>query len=95
MNIMRMVDLIQKKKNGESLTNEEIKFIVEGYTKGEIPDYQMSAFLMSVYYKGMNKEEIAELTLAYVYSGDLADLSAIQGIKVDKHSSGGVEIRFH
>lgn len=90
MNIMRMVDLIQKKKNGESLTNEEIKFIVEGYTKGEIPDYQMSAFLMSVYFKGMNKEEIAELTLAYVNSGDQADLSAIQGIKVDKHSSGGV-----
>lgn len=87
---MRMVDLIQKKKYGETLTNEEIKFIVEGYTKGEIPDYQMSAFLMAVYFKGMNKEEIAELTLAYVNSGDQADLSAIEGIKVDKHSSGGV-----
>lgn len=87
---MRMVDLIQKKKQGESLSEEEIKFIVEGYTKGNIPDYQMSAFLMSVYFKGMNKKEIADLTLAYVNSGEQADLSAIKGIKVDKHSSGGV-----
>lgn len=87
---MRMVDLIQKKKLGEKLTKEEINFIVNGYTKGEIPDYQMSAFLMSVYFKGMDKEEIAELTMAYVESGDKADLSGIEGIKVDKHSSGGV-----
>lgn len=87
---MRMVDLIQKKKQGESLSEEEIKFIVDGYTKGNIPDYQMSAFLMSVYFKGMNKKEIADLTLAYVNSGEQADLSAIKGIKVDKHSSGGV-----
>lgn len=87
---MRMVDLIQKKKMGETLTKEEIDFIVEGYTKGEIPDYQMSAFLMAVYFKGMNKEETSNLTLAYVNSGERADLSAIKGIKVDKHSSGGV-----
>lgn len=87
---MRMVDLIQKKKMGEALTNKEIDFIVNGYTKGEVPDYQMSAFLMAIYFKGMNKEEISNLTLAYVNSGDKADLSAIEGIKVDKHSSGGV-----
>lgn len=87
---MRMVDLIQKKKQGEILTCEEIKFIVDGYTKGRIPDYQMSAFLMSIYFKGMNKQEIADLTLAYVNSGEQADLSGIKGIKVDKHSSGGV-----
>lgn len=87
---MRMVDLIQKKKMGEILKKEEIDFIVEGYTKGEIPDYQMSAFLMAVYFKGMNKEETANLTLAYVNSGEKADLSQIEGIKVDKHSSGGV-----
>ena len=87
---MRMVDLIQKKKMGEILKKEEIDFIVEGYTKGKIPDYQMSAFLMAVYFKGMNKEETANLTLAYVNSGEKADLSQIKGIKVDKHSSGGV-----
>lgn len=87
---MRMVDLIQKKKLGDKLTSDEINFIVKGYTKGEIPDYQMSAFLMAVYFKGMDKEEIAELTKAYVESGDKADLSGIEGIKVDKHSSGGV-----
>lgn len=87
---MRIVDLIQKKKQGESLTADEINYIVDGYTKGEIPDYQMSAFFMAVYFKGMDKDEISNLTLAYVNSGDKADLSAIKGIKVDKHSSGGV-----
>lgn len=87
---MRAVDLIQKKKLGKTLSSEEIKFLVEGYTRGDIPDYQISAFFMAVYFKGMNKEEIADLTEAYINSGDLVNLSAIDGIKVDKHSSGGV-----
>ncbi|MCX8130193.1 MAG: pyrimidine-nucleoside phosphorylase [Clostridia bacterium] len=87
---MRMVDLINKKKRGEFLSNNEIDFIVQGFTKGEIPDYQMSAFLMAVYFKGMNREETANLTLAFVNSGERVDLSQIKGIKVDKHSSGGV-----
>ena len=87
---MRMVDLIQKKKQGEELTNDEIDYIVQGYTKGVIPDYQMSAFLMAVYFKGMTKQETSNLTLAFVNSGERGDLSAIQGIKVDKHSTGGV-----
>jgi pyrimidine-nucleoside phosphorylase len=87
---MRMVDLIQKKKQGEKLNSDEINFIINGYTSGEIPDYQMSALLMAIYFKGMDKEEIANLTLAYVNSGEKLDLSAIKGIKVDKHSTGGV-----
>ena len=87
---MRMVDLIHKKKLGGELTRAEINFIVEGYTSGEIPDYQMSALLMAIYFKGMNKEETANLTLAFINSGDKADLSEIEGIKVDKHSTGGV-----
>jgi pyrimidine-nucleoside phosphorylase len=87
---MRMVDLINKKKHGEALNKNEIDFIVSGYTKGEIPDYQMSSFLMAIYFKGMNKKEIADLTLSFVNSGDKVDLSDIKGIKVDKHSSGGV-----
>lgn len=87
---MRMVDLIEKKKQGEVLSKEEIEFIVSGYTNGSIPDYQMSSFLMAVYFTGMNREEISNLTLSYVNSGDTVDLSGIEGIKVDKHSSGGV-----
>lgn len=87
---MRMVDLITKKKEGKALLKEEIAFIVEGFTKGEIPEYQMSAFLMAVYFKGMNKEETAALTLDMARSGDTVDLSEIEGIKVDKHSTGGV-----
>ncbi len=87
---MRMVDIISKKKNGGILSKEEIDYAVQGYTKGEIPDYQMSSFLMSVYFKGMNKEETANLTMSFVNSGDKADLSAIEGMKVDKHSTGGV-----
>ncbi|SHK07389.1 pyrimidine-nucleoside phosphorylase [Paramaledivibacter caminithermalis] len=87
---MRMIDIIQKKKNGETLSTKEINFMIEGYTKGEIPDYQMSAFSMAVYFKGMNKQEIADLTMAMVNSGEKIDLSAIKGIKVDKHSTGGV-----
>jgi pyrimidine-nucleoside phosphorylase/thymidine phosphorylase len=85
-----MVDLIQKKKLGKALDPAEINFIIQGYTRGEIPDYQISCFLMAVYFQGMNKEEIAELTLAIVNSGETVDLSEVQGIKVDKHSTGGV-----
>ena len=87
---MRMVDLIEKKRDGHVLTDDEIQFIVAGYTKGEIPDYQMSAFLMAVFYKDMTDEEITTLTLAMANSGEMIDLSSIQGIKVDKHSTGGV-----
>ncbi len=87
---MRMYDLIQKKKEGLPLTTEEIQFMIEGYTKGEIPDYQMSAMTMAIYFSGMNEEETLALTLAMRDSGDTLDLSAIHGIKVDKHSTGGV-----
>ncbi|MBO0441404.1 pyrimidine-nucleoside phosphorylase [Enterococcus sp. DIV0212c] len=87
---MRMVDLIEKKRDGQVLTDEEIQFIISGYTKGDIPDYQMSAFLMTVFYKDMTDEEITTLTLAMANSGEMIDLSSIKGIKVDKHSTGGV-----
>ena len=87
---MRMYDLIMKKRNGEELTKEEIEFMIEGYTKEEIPDYQMSAFLMAVYFKGMTEDETVELTMAMANSGDIMDLSEIEGLKADKHSTGGV-----
>lgn len=87
---MRMVDLIEKKKEGFKHTPEEIHFIVAGYTKGDIPDYQMSAWLMAVCFQGLDKEETAILTKEMMHSGDVIDLSRIQGIKVDKHSTGGV-----
>lgn len=87
---MRMVDLIEKKRDGKELTKEEIHHIIEGYTSGDIPDYQMSAFTMAVYFQGMTDHERAELTMAMVHSGDTIDLSEIEGIKVDKHSTGGV-----
>lgn len=87
---MRMYDLIYKKKNGEELTESEIEFIVNGYTDGTIPDYQMSAFLMAVCLKEMNTKETIALTMAMAHSGDMLDLSGIHGIKVDKHSTGGV-----
>jgi pyrimidine-nucleoside phosphorylase len=87
---MRMVDLIQKKRDGKELTKAEIDHIIQNYTKGEIPDYQMSAFAMAVYFKDMTTEERANFTMAMVESGDQIDLSAIEGIKVDKHSTGGV-----
>lgn len=87
---MKMYDLINKKKNNEYLTTQEIEYIIEGYTKGTIPDYQMSAFLMAVCLNGMNHEETAALTVAMANSGDILDLSKIHGVKVDKHSTGGV-----
>lgn len=87
---MRVVDIIEKKKKGLELSKEEIDFVISGYVDGSIPDYQMSAFLMAVYFKSMTKDETANLTMAFVNSGDVADLSAIDGIKVDKHSTGGV-----
>ena len=87
---MKMYDLINKKKHGEILTAEEISWIVNGYLSGEIPDYQMSAFLMAVCLKGMNVRETTDLTMAMAHSGDILDLSAIKGKKADKHSTGGV-----
>ncbi|MGN0352199.1 MAG: pyrimidine-nucleoside phosphorylase [Roseburia sp.] len=87
---MRMYDLIAKKKKGEELTTEEIRFMIEGFTKGEIPDYQMSAMTMAICFQGMNKRETVDLTLAMRDSGDVIDLSNMKGIKVDKHSTGGV-----
>lgn len=87
---MRMVDLILKKRENQELTTEEINFIIEGYTKGDVPDYQMSSFAMSVFFQGMTERETADLTMAIVNSGQQIDLSEIEGIKVDKHSTGGV-----
>lgn len=87
---MRMYDLIDKKRHGLKLTKEEIEFIVTGFTSGNIPDYQMSAFLMAVCCNGMDTEETTQLTLAMAHSGDMLDLSPINGVKVDKHSTGGV-----
>lgn len=87
---MRMVDIIAKKRDGLALTEEEIRFFIEGYSKGDIPDYQASAFTMAVLFQGMDKKETAILTDAMMYSGETVDLSGISGIKVDKHSTGGV-----
>ncbi|PXW90941.1 pyrimidine-nucleoside phosphorylase [Streptohalobacillus salinus] len=87
---MRMVDLIAKKRDGGELTKAEIDFMIKGYTDGDIPDYQMSAMAMALYFKEMTTDERVNLTMAMVKSGDEIDLSAIEGIKVDKHSTGGV-----
>ncbi|MCI4127656.1 pyrimidine-nucleoside phosphorylase [Bacillus haynesii] len=87
---MRMVDIITKKQNGEELTTEEIQFFIKGYTDGSIPDYQASALAMAIYFQDMTDRERADLTMAMVNSGETIDLSAIEGIKVDKHSTGGV-----
>jgi pyrimidine-nucleoside phosphorylase len=87
---MRTVDLIHRKRDGGELAPEEIEYLVSGYTSGEIPDYQMSAFLMAVFYSGMTDRELSPLTDCMLRSGQTADLSAIPGVKVDKHSTGGV-----
>lgn len=87
---MRMVDIIMDKRDGKVLSQEEIDFVITGYTDGSIPDYQMSAFLMATYFTDMTDEEITYLTMAMSQSGDMIDLSEINGIKVDKHSTGGV-----
>lgn len=87
---MRMIDIIEKKRDGKSLSKEEIEFFIKGYTEGDIPDYQASSLAMAIFFQDMNEEERAALTMAMVNSGDVIDLSKINGIKVDKHSTGGV-----
>lgn len=87
---MRVSDIIIKKRNGKELEDGEIEYLIKGYTKGIIPDYQMSALLMAIYFNGLNKRETSTLTKAMAASGEIIDLSSISGIKVDKHSTGGV-----
>ena len=87
---MRMVDIIEKKQEQQELTAAEVRWMIDGFTTGEVPDYQMSAMLMAIFYNGMTKEELSEMTMAMVESGDQIDLSKIEGVKVDKHSTGGV-----
>lgn len=87
---MRMYDLIMKKRNGEALDDDQIQYMIKDFTKGVIPDYQMAAMMMAIYFQGMNEQETLALTMAMAHSGDMLDLSEIQGIKVDKHSTGGV-----
>ncbi|MFZ4621078.1 MAG: thymidine phosphorylase [Bacteroidota bacterium] len=87
---MNVVEIIRKKRNGEELTSEEMKFVIDGYVKGIVPEYQVSSFLMATYFRGMTKGETAEFTRLMLHSGDVIDLSSIPGVKVDKHSTGGV-----
>ena len=90
MKKMRFSDCIIRKRRGSYLDDEEIQFMIDGFVSGKIPDYQMSAMLMAICFRGMNNREIASLTMAMRDSGDIVDLSAIEGVKVDKHSTGGV-----
>ena len=87
---MRMYDIILKKRANVPLTDEEIRFVIDGYVKGDIPDYQVSALLMTIVFNGMSTRELGTLTLAMAQSGHMVDLSSIEGITVDKHSTGGV-----
>ncbi|MDZ5038597.1 pyrimidine-nucleoside phosphorylase, partial [Clostridium perfringens] len=87
---MRAFDIIAKKRDNKELSKEEIEIFIEGYTKGDVTDYQASALLMAIYINGFSKEETVNLTMAMIKSGDVVDLSEINGIKVDKHSTGGV-----
>ena len=87
---MRMVDIIIKKRTKQELSKKEIDFVIGNYTKNIIPDYQMSSLAMAILFNGMNARETADLTNAMMYSGDIVDLSSINGVKVDKHSTGGV-----
>src|SRR3569833_2828817 len=87
---MRTVDLIHRKRDGEELSPEEIQYLIDGYTRGEIPDYQLSAFLMAVYFSGMTDREVSAMTESMMNSGSMVDLSSVPGVKVDKHSTGGV-----
>ncbi|MBT8363911.1 MAG: hypothetical protein KJP23_04340, partial [Deltaproteobacteria bacterium] len=87
---MHVYELIKKKRDGFELSKKEIRYLIDRFVSGQIPDYQMTAFLMAVYFRGMSSRECFELTLAMAHSGEQVDLSAIQGFKVDKHSTGGV-----
>ena len=87
---MNIVELIRKKREGHSLTEDEFRFLLSGYVEGRIPDYQMSAFLMACYFQGMSEQETLTFTTLMLHSGEVVDLTPIPGIKVDKHSTGGV-----